>query len=106
VYWVSLDPVVGTEIAKTRPGLIISNDIGNQHSSRVTIAAISTRRSERVYPFEVAVPVGEGGLIRDSKVMLDQIRSVDKSRLGLRLGSLPPGRMAEVSATIRRSLAC
>jgi mRNA interferase MazF len=106
VYWVNLEPVVGTEIAKTRPGVIISNDLGNQYSRRVIVAAIGTRRSERVYPFEVAVPAGEGGLTRDSTVMLDQIRSVDKQRLGGLMGSLSADRMVEVSAAIRRSLAC
>ena len=106
LYWVNLDPTVGTEIAKTRPALVISNDVGNQHSARVIVAAITSQGTDRVYPFEVLVPAGEAGLDRDSKVLLDQIRTVDKRRLGRRTGSLSPDRMQEVSQAIRLSLAC
>jgi mRNA interferase MazF len=105
VYWVNLDPVVGTEIAKTRPAVIISNDIGNEFSARVLVAPLTTGGQDRVYPFEVLVPAGEGGLPQASKVALDQIRTVDKRRLGRRIGTVPPERMHEVDQAIRRSLA-
>jgi mRNA interferase MazF len=105
VYWVQLDPTVGTEIAKTRPAVVISNDVGNQYSERVIVAPTTSRHTERVYPFEVHVPAGEGGLPQESKVLLDQIRSVDKRRLGRRLGTLPPDRVREVDEAIRISLA-
>jgi mRNA interferase MazF len=105
IYWVALDPTIGTEIAKTRPGLIISNDIGNQHSGRVIIAPISSGNTARVYPFEVLIPAGEGGLPQDSKVLLDQLRTCDKARLGRRVGTLPAARMTAVDAAIRLSLA-
>jgi mRNA interferase MazF len=105
VYWVSLDPTVGTEIAKTRPALVISNDIGNQHSDRVIIAPLTSGGIGRVYPFEVLVSAGEAGLPRASKVVLDQIRTVDKLRLGARMGSLSARRMSDVDRAIRISLA-
>lgn len=105
VYWVNLDPTVGTEIAKTRPAVVISNDIGNQYSARVIVAPITSQGVERVYPFEVLVPAGEGGLARASKVLLDQIRTVDRQRLQQRIGALTPGRMDEVNRAIRLSLA-
>jgi mRNA interferase MazF len=105
IYLVNLDPTVGTEIAKTRPALIISNDIGNQYSSRVIVAPITTQRVDRVYPFEVLIPAGEGGLQQTSKVLLDQIRTLDKSRLRRHLGRLSPERMNEVNQAIRLSLA-
>ncbi len=105
IYWVALDPTVGSEIAKTRPALIVSNDIGNQHSARVIIAPISSQNLARVYPFEVLVPAGEGGLPQASKVLLDQLRAVDKARLSRRIGSLDIGRMREVDRAIRLSLA-
>ena len=105
VYWVNLDPTVGTEISKTRPALIISNDIGNQYSARVIVAPITSRGTDTVYPFEVLVPAGEGGLPHTSKVVLDQIRTVDKKRLGGRIGALSPERMLEVHRAIRLSLA-
>ena len=104
IYWVNLDPTVGTEISKTRPALIISNDVGNQFSSRVIVAPISSRGTNRVYPFEVLVPAAEGGLLRASKVVLDQIRTIDKARLGGRIGALTPERMLEVHRAIRLSL--
>ncbi|MCS6842946.1 MAG: type II toxin-antitoxin system PemK/MazF family toxin [Caldilineales bacterium] len=104
IYWVKLDPTIGSEIAKTRPALIISNDIGNQFSDRVIVAPISASSTDKVYPFEVLLSAGEGGLPRESKVLLDQIRTVDKRRLGEKLGVLSPERMQEVNRAIRLSL--
>lgn len=105
VYWVDLDPTLGSEIAKTRPCLIISNDIGNQHSARVIVAAISSGGTRRVYPFEVLVERGEGGIAERSKILLDQVRSIDKSRIGRRIGELSPTVMDAVDAALRLSLA-
>jgi mRNA interferase MazF len=104
IYWVNLDPTVGTEIAKRRPALVISNDIGNEHSPRVIAAPISTLRTERRFPFEVSIPTGEGGLSQTSKVLLSQIRTVDKRRLDRYVGKLPPERILEVDEAIRLSL--
>ena len=105
VYRVGLDPTIGTEIAKTRPALIISNDTGNQFSERVVVAPITSQNIEKVYPFEVLIPVGEGGLTQASKVLLDQIRSIDKQRLKKQLGTIGAERMAPVDQAIRCSLA-
>jgi mRNA interferase MazF len=105
VYWVALDPVVGTEIAKTRPALIISNDIGNQYSSRVIVAPITSQESGRVYPFQVAVVGREGGLAISSRILLEQIRTVDKARLQQRIGRLSAETMRAVDDAIRISLA-
>ena len=104
VYWVNLDPVIGTEIAKTRPALIISNDTGNEFSPRVIVAALTSGHIDRVYPFEVLVPQGEAGLLQTSKVLLSQIRTVDKQRLGDLIGALSDERMAQVDSAIRLSL--
>ncbi len=71
IYWVNLDPTIGTEIDKTRPALIISNDIGNQYSDRVIVAPTTSQNIGRVYPFEVLIPRGEAGLTQDSKALLD-----------------------------------
>lgn len=105
LYWVNLDPTVGSEIAKTRPALIISNNTGNQYADRVIVAPVSSGNVQRVYPFEVRLEVGEAGLPQRSKVLLDQIRTVDKSRLGNRIGVLSPERMEAVNRAIRLSLA-
>ena len=105
IYWVKLDPTVGSEIAKTRPAVIISNNIGNQHAGRVIVAPLTTAQSNKVYPFEVKLESGEGGIRQAGKILLDQIRTVDKVRLGTKLGMLPTERMAEVNRAIRLSLA-
>ena len=105
IVWVALDPTVGTEIAKTRPAVVVSNDIGNRYSDRVIVAPLTSQHTERVYPVEVLVPAGEGGLPHASKVLLDQIRTVDKRRLRARIGTLSEGRMRDVDAAIRLSLA-
>jgi len=105
VYWANLDPAVGTEMTKTRPVVIVSNDAGNQYSRRVIIAPLTSGGVQRVYRFEVPVSEGEAGLPHASKVALDQIRAVDKQRLGRRVGALSPDRMQQVDAAIRLSLA-
>ena len=105
LYWVNLDPAVGSEIAKTRPALIISNDIGNQYAERVIVAPIASGNVGKVYPFEVHLNVGESGLAKESKVLLDQIRTLNKSRLGNHIGMLSAERMEEVNRAIRLSLA-
>lgn len=105
IYWVDLDPAIGSEIAKTRPAVIISNDIGNQYSARVIVAPVTSGGRARVYPFEVLVQAGESGLAQDSKVLLDQIRTVDKARLRQRIGALPTVRLLAVDQAIRLSLA-
>ena len=104
IYWVNLDPTVGTEISKTRPALIISNNVGNRYSDRVVVAPISSMGIQKVYPFEVLIPKGEGGLSRASKVLLDQIRSIDKVRIGNRIGVLPQVCVNEIDDAIRLSL--
>jgi mRNA interferase MazF len=105
VYWANLDPAIGSEIAKTRPALIISNDVGNQYAARVIVAPISSGGLGKVYPFEVHLNPGEGGLSKESKILLDQIRTLDKSRLGEQIGALGAERMEEVNRAIRISLA-
>src|SRR5512134_1149164 len=81
VYLVSFDPTVGAEIKKTRPALVIQNDIGNRYSPITIVAAITSKFDEELYPTEVLVTPPEGGLRDPSVVSLNQIRSVDKQRL-------------------------
>ncbi len=104
VYWVSLDPVVGSEIAKTRPAVIVSNDIGNELSPRVIVAPITSRSTERVYPFQALLPAGEAGLPQASKVLLDQVCAIDKRRLGRRAGRVAAERLAEIDRALLISL--
>ncbi|MGZ5192007.1 MAG: type II toxin-antitoxin system PemK/MazF family toxin [Flavisolibacter sp.] len=80
IWQVSLEPVLGHEIGKTRPALLISNDKNNEYSSTVTLIPI-TSSIGKIYPFEVFLSMTESGLPLDSKLKCSQIRTVDKLRL-------------------------
>jgi mRNA interferase MazF len=104
VYLVNFDPTIGAEIRKTRPALVLQNDIANRWSPITIVAAITSRFEEPVYPTEVVVRAPEGGLDTDGVVLLNQIRSVDKRRLVRRLGALRPERMRQVEQAVLISL--
>ena len=78
VYLVNFDPTLGAEIKKTRPALILQNDIGNRYSPLTIVAAITSQYEERLYPHQVLVVAPEGGMKKNSAVLLNQIRSVIK----------------------------
>jgi len=100
VYLVNPDPTVETEIGKTRPGLVISINAMNHNSPRLIVAPI-TSSTGKIYPFEVFVPRGTAGLERDSKIMLDQLRSLDKKRLVKKIGALDTKTLSKASAIAR-----
>lgn len=104
VYLVNFDPVIGAEIKKTRPALILQNDIGNRYSPITIVAAITSQYEEPLYPTEVLLHAGEGGTKVNSVVLLNQIRSVDKHRLVKRLGSVSPDTMRRVDRAVQVSL--
>ena len=95
LYLVSLDPTVGSEINKTRPALIISNDINNQFSETVTVAPV-TSSIGKVYPFETFLAPNESGLSKNSKVKCNQIRTIDKKRLLKFIGKVSPEKLKEI----------
>ncbi len=100
VFWVNFDPTVGAEAHKTRPALVVSNDINNTHSPIVSIAPI-TSNVTKIYSFEVEVPARTGGLKTRSKVMVNQTRAVDKLRLIKRLGHLPDELMKQTDKALK-----
>ena len=104
IYLVSFDPALGAEIQKTRPALILQNDIGNRHSP-VTIVGAITSNVQRQGPTSVLVKAPVGGLDVDSIVLLNQIRTVDKRRLVKRLGVLRGTTLKQVDQAIMISLA-
>lgn len=104
VYVVRLDPTEGVETAKTRPAVVIQNDVGNRFSNLTIVAPITSKYDAELYPTEVFVEAPEGGLTTDSVVLLNQIRAVDKRRLGRRLGALRPSTMTLVNEAIALSL--
>jgi len=101
---VDFDPTIGAEIRKRRPALVIQNDIDNRHSPITIVAALTSQVAGERYPTEVVLHPPEGGLTRPSAVLLNQIRSVDKKRVVLRLGRLKPETMARVDRALRISL--
>jgi mRNA interferase MazF len=99
VYWVNLDPVVGSEIRKTRPAVIVSNDSCNRYGTRVVVLPI-TSNVESLYPGEAIVEVkGKQG-----RALGDQIRSIDKSRLKARAGRLTAEEMSRVEEALAITL--
>jgi len=104
IYLVDLDPTVGAEINKTRPALVIQNDISNRHSPITIVAAITSKYDEKLYPTEVLIRAGESGLKQDSVVLLNQIRSVDRRRIGKKIGKLTEMTMKRADRAILISL--
>jgi mRNA interferase MazF len=105
IYLVDFDPARGHEIQKTRPALIIQNDIGNRYSPVTIVAAITSKLSPTPYPVDVAVdPARSNGLAVRSAIQLSQIRSVDRHRLVKRLGALDGVTMHRVDEAIKISL--
>ena len=100
VYLVNFDPTLGAEIRKTRPALILQNDVANRHSPITMVAAITSKFEQPLYPTEVLVDPPEGGLDVESVVLLNQVRSVDRQRLVRRLGSLKRETMLRVDRAI------
>jgi mRNA interferase MazF len=105
IYLVEFDPARGHEIKKTRPALVIQNDIGNRYSPVTIVAAITSKLSPVPYPVDVTVtPTKGNGLAVQSAIQLGQIRSVDKGRLVKRMGTLEPAAMRRVDEAIKISL--
>ena len=87
IYLVNFDPTVGHEVKKKRPALILSNNIHNQYSPLVTVAPLSSN-TNKVYPFEIYVLKKLTGLNENSKIMIIQLRSIDKKRLLNKIGNI------------------
>jgi mRNA interferase MazF len=104
IYLVNFEPTVGAEIRKTRPALVLQNDIANRHSPITIVAAVTSKFDETLYPTEVLVTAPEGGLSVDSVILLNQIRSIDKRRLARRLGAISPATMKKVERSLQISL--
>lgn len=103
VFLVNLDPVVGSEVGKTRPAVVVQNDLANRTSPTVTVIPFSSS-TERVFPFQVRIPAGEGGLTRESKALCEQIRTLSRDRLSERLGQLSSERMNQIRIALDRHL--
>jgi mRNA interferase MazF len=102
---VNLDPTIGSEANKTRPCVVIQNDIGNRYSPVTIVAAITGAENvPKKYPVDVPVQGGEGGLSKDSVVQCNQIRTVDEARCVRTLGRLSTTTMEKIDRALKISL--
>lgn len=100
IYYADLSPVVGSEQGGMRPVLIVQNDTGNKHSPTVIAAAITSQLGKARLPTHIELTGQSCGLSRDSVILLEQIRTIDKSRLRERMGRLEEQQMTEVDNAI------
>ena len=103
VFWANLDPTIGVEIKKTRPVVVVSNNVINQRSQLVIVVPLTTN-VEHLSPSHVLIPRGEGGVSQDSKVLTEQIRAMDKQRLTSKVGNLSGRFLRLVEQALRNSL--
>ena len=104
IYYADLSPVVGSEQGGMRPVLIIQNNVGNRYSPTVIAAAITSQVNKAKMPTHISLGARTFGLTRDSVILTEQIRTLDKRRLRERIGSIGPEIMEQVSQALRISL--
>lgn len=105
VYEAALDPTKGFEQRGTRPVVIVSRDAINQNSSVVVVVPVTGKENcARVYPSQIEIRAGEGGLRKDSVALGEQIRAISKARLAKQLGHLPVPAMAKLNAALKIAL--
>lgn len=104
LYYADLSPVVGSEQGGVRPILIVQNDTGNKYSPTVIAAAVTSKMTKAKLPTHIEITEGEFGLSKDSVILLEQIRTLDKRRLKERIGELSPLKMKRVNTALLISL--
>ena len=103
IYYADLSPVIGSEQGGTRPVLIVQNDVGNRHSPTVIAAAITSQKDKARLPTHIQVNTECSGLTRDSVVLLEQIRTIDKKRLREHMGRLDETAMTRIDQALQIS---
>jgi mRNA interferase MazF len=101
IHLAALDPTIGREISKTRPVVIVSNNINNQFSGTVTVLPITSKNLHKIYPFEIMLLKGSGNLPKNSKVKADQIRTLDKGRIIKLIGRLSDEEMIRINTALK-----
>lgn len=104
IYRADLNPVTGSEQGGLRPVLIIQNDVGNQYSPTIIVAAITSKISKARLPTHIEIPSGESGLPQDSVILTEQVRTIDKRRIDRKMGELPEDTMQKVDEALMLSL--
>ena len=104
LYYADLSPVVGSEQGGVRPILIVQNDTGNKYSPTIIAAAVTSQINKAKLPTHIELCANEFGLVKDSVILLEQIRTLDKRRLKERIGELSPTTMKKVNNALLISL--
>lgn len=103
IYYADLSPVVGSEQGGIRPVLVIQNDVGNKYSPTVIIAAITSRINKAKLPTHIELPSEEYGLNKDSVILAEQVRTIDKRRLKERIGHIDDILMSDIDYALKIS---
>ena len=104
LYYADLSPVVGSEQGGVRPILIVQNDTGNKYSPTIIAAAITSQLNKAKLPTHIELSANEFGLLKDSVILLEQIRTLDKRRIKEKIGELSPLKMQKVNTALLISL--
>ena len=104
LYYADLSPVIGSEQGGVRPVLVVQNDVGNKYSPTVIAAAVTSQINKAKLPTHIELSAIDYGLSKDSVVLLEQIRTLDKKRLKERIGELPLSTMEKVNVALLISL--
>ncbi len=104
IYYARLSPVIGSEQGGFRPVVIVQNDVGNLHSPTVIVAPITAQMQKHRLPTHVPIKQNVKGIKRDSQILLEQIRTIDKQRLADQIGQLNQATMQAVNRALRVSL--
>lgn len=104
IYYADLRPVVGSEQGGVRPVLIIQNDVGNRHSPTVICAAITSRLNKANLPTHIELNTGNYDMVKDSVILLEQLRTIDKKRLKDKVCHLDTITMEKVNRALEISL--
>ncbi|MDR5659353.1 type II toxin-antitoxin system PemK/MazF family toxin [Serpentinicella sp. ANB-PHB4] len=100
IFYADLSPVIGSEQGGVRPVLIVQNDVGNRYSPTVIITAITSQINKAKLPTHVEILASEYGLVKDSVILLEQIRTIDKKRLDEKIGHLDDETMKKVNEAL------
>ena len=104
LYFADLSPVTGSEQGGVRPVLVVQNDVGNKYSPTIIVAAITSKKNKADLPTHVAIDADGNGLSKNSIILMEQLRTIDKKRLKERIGTIDKTRLPEVNEALSVSL--
>jgi len=100
IFYADLSPVIGSEQGGTRPVLVVQNDVGNKFSPTVIVAAITSQINKAKMPTHIEISAHESGLLKDSVILLEQVRTIDKKRLREKIGRLSDELITQVDEAL------